>query len=211
MAVYLDEDMMGRDDDLVGFPHLLLCMGFVARTNAGPWGVHLTSPANSPGTFTAYCNWAKGKGLTAGAITDLYGCCNHVVRYGTSSPTAGLKAWREEMAAFANQLGWSGPARGFDTGIIDPRDGTYVEYRQQIGGAQPCAIFYKRNEKTVVPGTTSVASQGGTADVVAWDAGNKQFRAMAFPKTNVVGKVSALHTGVFHELDYALRLTKIGV
>ena len=50
------------------------------------------------------------------------------------------------MEAFAKELSFTGPAHGFDTSIIDPKDGTYVEYRVDHG-PQPVKIIYKRNEK----------------------------------------------------------------
>jgi hypothetical protein len=203
----LDEDMVGHDPAVIGFPHLLLCLGFVARTNADLWGVHLTSPANSPGTFAAFWGWAQAKGLAVGAITDIYGSGNHVIRYGGG----GVGAWTAEMQGFANTMGYHGPAHGFDTSIIDPKDGTYVEYTLQNGGLQPCTILYKRNEKTVQTGTAAVNYGGGTAEVAAWDAGNNRFRQISFPKTGVIGKKSFFHTGIFHEVDYAVRLTTIAV
>jgi hypothetical protein len=207
----LDEDMMGRDPAVVGFPHLLVCMGFVARTNADLWGVHLTTVVNSPGTFAAFWTWAQTKGLGTGAITDIYGSGNHRVRYGTNTAPAGWGAWNVEMQGYANHMGWNGPAHGFDTSIINPQDGTYVEYQLQLAGAQPCTIFYKRNEKTVPTGTTTVNYAGGAGDVAAWDHAQNRFRGMAFPKTGVIGRVSTFHKGTFHELDYALRMRTVAV
>ncbi len=211
MPAMLDENMVGHDADTIGFPHLLLCMGFVARTNADLWGVHLVDPNDSPGMFTQFVNWAQAKGLVTGNITDIYGSGNHHVRYGTNDAGAGLQAWTLEMQGFANQLGWNGPAHGFDTSIINPQDGTYVEYHLQLAGNQPCTIFYKRNEKTVDTGIAPVPYAGGTSDVAAWDTYFNRFKPLPLVRTGVVGRQSFFHTGVFHEVDYGVRLTTINV
>ena len=97
MPQFLDEDMMGRDTTIVGFPHLLVCMGFVLRTNADLWGVHLTDTNQTAAVVPQFWNWATGKGLAPGAVTDMYGCCNHRIRYGTNTNQAGVAAWTAEI------------------------------------------------------------------------------------------------------------------
>lgn len=148
MAVYLDENFVGSDD-VIGFPHLVLCLGFVLigtprdRAGATLWGVHLTDTENSGWTFDVFRDWCL-EACDVESITAIYGCCNRQVRYGGLNPT---QAWRDEMLGFADRIGFSGPVRGFDTGIIDPRDGTYVEYVLNPLAGDSCRIFYKRHEK----------------------------------------------------------------
>ena len=49
--------------------------------------------------------------------------CNWSSRYDN-----GKDDWRAEMQAIAGVLGYHGKASGFDTSIIDPQHGTYVEF-----------------------------------------------------------------------------------
>ncbi|WP_431269800.1 hypothetical protein [Dankookia sp. P2] len=39
--------------------------------------------------------------------------------------------------------GWHGPARGCNTGFIEPRDGTTIEYRPDYGAGR-CRMEYRR-------------------------------------------------------------------
>ncbi len=154
MPVYLDEQMIGLDSDVIGFPHLLLCMGFVTLTEDGGGalnlsGIHLTDTVASQRAFPYFVEELYKSGVPA-KIHAIYGCCNRTVRYpGVGDPKA---AWRTEMTGFAKMLGFKGPARGFDTGIIAPEDGTYVEYQLSRVGGRTIRIFYKRNEKMVYGG-----------------------------------------------------------
>jgi hypothetical protein len=205
MPVFLDEDMMGRDAATIGFPHLLICMGFVARTNNDLSGVHLTSADTSQETFLAFWAWAQGKGLAAGAITEIYGCCNRRIRYGNPNPAG---AWAEEMEWFAHALGpWHGLVRGFDTNVLDPRHGTYVEYRWQL--AAICWIFYKLHEETASTGLSRPIPDNPLNDVRTYNASAPQtgtFNRQAFMKRGMATTV-----GQLHELNYALRLSQVPV
>lgn len=205
VPVFLDENMMGRDDAVAGFPHLLLCMGFVARTNNDLWGVHLASPNSSQETFLAFWQWARGKGLAKAAITEIYGCCNRAIRYGRSNPAG---AWAEEMQWFANALGvWHGVAYGFDTGILAPTDGTYVEYRWQL--AAMCRIFYKLNEQTAPTGPSQMMRDDPNSDV-------RVFRGVvnrAITYNHYVHRRPgiAVINGALDEVNYAQRLSQVPV
>lgn len=209
-GVFLDENMFGRHDETIGYPHVVLCMAFALRTATDLWGVHLTDTANAASVITPFWTWATGKGLTAANITDMYGSCNHPRRYGIVVTAQAKAAWTAEMQALATQIGYHGPAHGFDTSIIAPVDGTYIEYVRQPGGSQPCKVFYKRAEKTTLVGTTA-PPYAATGDVVAWDSGNARFRHLTIQKTGMEGNSSTFHSGVFNELDYANRLATIVV
>lgn len=152
MPVFLDEQMIGIDSDVIGFPHLLVCMGFVVRSDSGAGreslsGIHLTKSDESQRTFPFFVQELANSGTSA-KILDIFGTCNRLVRYGSNSPDA---AWRQEMTEFAEALKFKGAAHGFDTSIIAPRDGTYVQYELHTTG-RPFRIFYKRNEKMTYGG-----------------------------------------------------------
>jgi hypothetical protein len=150
MAVYLDEEMIGLDSDVIGFPHILLCMGFVtlfenASGELSLSGIHLSNPAKAQRAFPFFVNELFTSGKPK--MHAIYGSCNWDVRYeGAGNQRA---AWRDEMMSYAKQLGFNGPARGFNTGVIAPKDGTYVEYDLNRYAGFPVRIFYKRNERMI--------------------------------------------------------------
>jgi hypothetical protein len=211
MPVFLDEESVGHDPATIGFPHLLLCMGFVVVTANELWGVHLTSVDTSQAMLGRFWVWAQAKGLAAASITHIYGCCNRLIRYGVTNPAEGLTQWTVEMGILAGLLGWNGPAHGFDTSIINPLDGTFVRYDRAIGGTQPCTILYKRNEKTHETGYTNVLNTSGGESVAEWSNYINAWKPIALTKTDVAINRTFWNKGLMHELDYALRLQTINV
>jgi hypothetical protein len=148
MAIFLDEDMAGRDPALIGFPHLLVCMGLLVKGDTALYGVHITGIEQTNPTVNGFAVYLGQQGVTAANMEALYASANFKIRYaGVSSRNTKLtELWSVEMRRIAGKLGYKGPIYGFDTSIIAPRDGTYVEYHATptIG---KCRIFYKRNEK----------------------------------------------------------------
>ena len=159
MPIYLDENYFGCDPDVIGFPHLLLCMGFVAIVKEGDkrtmWGVHLTNVTASQRTFEMFSGEML-KTVDPKNIVAIYGSCNWVVRYNGQTD---ISVWKAEMMSFAGMLGFNGPARGFDTGIINPRDGTYVQYQLGITG-DFCQIFYRQNDRMLFTPATDSTPMG---------------------------------------------------
>ncbi|TDH64291.1 hypothetical protein E2C06_02840 [Dankookia rubra] len=142
MPVYLNAFEAGTDPASLGFPHQPQGLGVVAMTAGALFGVHLESavPAARDGAVAALRDLMARHG--AGPILALYGSCNHAGRY----PEAGnrLAAWQAEMEGIARQLGgWHGPARGCNTGFIEPRPGTTIEYQADYGRGS-CRIEYRR-------------------------------------------------------------------
>lgn len=207
MAIYCDEDQMGRDDAVIGFPHLLLCMGLVLRTANDIWGVHLTATQASSATFNAFWAYAMAKGLTAAAITDVYSSCNLSIRYSAATPAGQQAIWTGEMTNYAQTMGWHGNVWRFDTGVLAPTDGTYVEYRHQAQGAHGCHIHYKKNEKTLAGATINVNAAGGQGDFVAFSSHNRRLRPSAGMKT----AINVTTNGGLRELDYNNRLVAVVV
>ncbi|WP_137178474.1 hypothetical protein [Roseomonas sp. AR75] len=202
MAIYLDEDMMGRDAATIGFPHLLVCMGLVLRTNNALWGVHLTDTEASRPVFAAFWAYATNKGLAAGHVTDMYSSCNFDIRYYASSAAARLEVWKGEVTSYARVMNWQGNCRGFDTSVLAPANGTYVEYQHQAHGAPSCRIFYKKDEKTTSTGAAVVNRNGGLADCVTWDHYTNAQKPASVMKTGI----NVTTPGGIRELDYANRL-----
>jgi hypothetical protein len=142
MPVYLNAFEVGSDPAALGFPHLPHSLGVVAMTAGALFGVHLDAgtPAARDGAVAALRDFmARHK---AGPILALYGSCNHAGRYAAAGNR--LAAWQAEMEEVAGLLGgWHGPTRGCNTGFIEPREGTTIEYQADYGSGS-CRIDYRR-------------------------------------------------------------------
>lgn len=219
MPVYLDEQMIGLASDVIGFPHLLLCLGFVALTedvngDHDISGIHLTDIAASKRAFPFFVS-ELNKGGPPAKINAIYGCCNRSIRYpGITNTTT---AWRAEMTEYAALLGFKGPARGFDTSIIAPRDGTYVEYQLSRTGGREIRIYYRRNEKMDYGGGGANLGQVMFSDSTVPEALRNNPKVLAKIKDRIelaASKGSATvrpkkFTGkarTLTEVDYSLRL-----
>jgi hypothetical protein len=142
MPVCLNEGEVGTDRDLLGFPQAPHSLSIVAMTAEALFGVNLNTaaPADRDGAIMALRDSMATH--RAGPILALYGSCNHAGRYANAANR--LAAWQAEMEGVAGLLGgWHGPARGCNTGFIEPRDGTAIEYRPDYGSGT-CLIQYRR-------------------------------------------------------------------
>ncbi|MGA7802283.1 MAG: hypothetical protein WCC36_15910 [Gammaproteobacteria bacterium] len=196
MAIYLDEVHVGNDPDLIGFPHLLLCMGLVLVTSDNMYGVHLTNIEYTNDTIDAFSGWLASVGVNGSAGRALYGSCNLQVRYGSNGNKA---RWVTEMTTIANKLGYRGDILGFDTSIISPKDGTYVEYRSDLN--KPCKIYYKRHEKMDYGGFL----HDGNVGKIKPDGSIRTDKGVTMRASADVVRTKS-NKGNLHEVDYARRL-----
>jgi hypothetical protein len=201
MAIYLNEDRLGKDDATIGFPHLLVCMGVVLLTRGNMYGVHIVEASDANQTIPRFATYLGQQGVIPGDMLTLYGSCNFPVRY----DNGGAASWRQELRHIAGVIGYQGTAKGFDTSIIDPADGTYVEYQRDAARGR-CRIYYKRNEKMayvhapgVVPNVFRVTHGGA---IVADQFGNEA-------SANVIA--TPRNRGALHEVNYFLRLKSFGI
>lgn len=141
MAVFLLENEVGCDDDVVGFPSLSGCMAVVLQTDQALLGWHVYGSGRIDERVGAFVQFVQA--MAAGTPVHLYGVCNHVERFGGD----GTK-WRAEMDAVATGINYNGPVSGFDlsdgTGI--GHESTYAEFHRD-GQARRCTIYYKRWSK----------------------------------------------------------------
>lgn len=209
MPVYLHENQAGCDQALIGFPHLAICMGVVMQTGAWLYGYHFEDRSNTPQNAAAFANFVTDRGGTAANGVRLYGVANWSVRYGGE----GKSAWQAEMQTIATALGFHGRASGFDTGIVNPQDGTYVEFLPEYPQRR-CRIYYKRNEKityttasVMALPTRNVASFTGNfaTGVMGPNPGASKYTTGA----DIV--VTPSNQGALHELNYFLRLVTVTV
>lgn len=209
MSIFLNESQAGCDREQVAFPHLLLCMGVVLETNAWLYGFHFDAPSVSQISATAFAGFIAERGGSVANGSHLYGCANWRKRY-----NGGDRAdWIADMTLIANTLGYNGKVSGFDTGIIDPRDGTYVEYRPEYE-RQRCRIFYKRNEK--MDYTTNNVQGLPTRNIQSFKVG--RLSGVMEPLTRNIAYTSGAamqrtdsNKGLLHELNYSLRLVSFNV
>src|SRR4051812_1959259 len=95
-GTYLAENQVGFDSLLIGFPGLGSCMGFAMHTPHGLFGFHLfgTNNLKTP-EFGKFCTTHA----SYGPASHIYGSCNFVKRYGSS--TGRFQAWLAEMRSIA--------------------------------------------------------------------------------------------------------------
>lgn len=209
MAVYLNECDAGVDAATIGFPHLLLCMGVVAQIGGRLYGLHFDSPSESATEAAALNTYIRSKGADPANGVRLYGCCNRAKRYGLKSSSAQKTAWKAEMTAIATALGYHGAVSGFDTGIIDPKQGTYVEY-QADHAKRKCRIFYKRHEK--MTHQTSIYGGGSpNTNVSHFSLGTGAFTGVKIAAESAQVIATTSNKGQIHEVNYALRLSSFTV
>lgn len=197
MGIYLDEDQLGRDDDVVGFPHLLLCMGICLHTRRSMYGVHIVVNAARGNTIPSFVKYIKQMNTLAQDMIGLYGCCNFKIRYGGNDAQ---DRWKAELTHVANQIGFTGSVRGFDTSIIDPKDGTYVEYVRN-GNADKVKIFYKLNEKMKFSKSTA-----SNPSVVRAGHNKPEIRPVFNHTSDANIIATEKNKGKLHEVSYTLRL-----
>lgn len=208
MVLYLNESQAGCDQDTVAFPHLLVCMGVVLETGARLYGFHFDNQADSGSQAGLFAAFIANQNGTVPQGVRLYGCTNWKIRY----PDRGRAAWKAEMQAIASAIGYTGKVSGFDTGIINPQDGTYVEYIAEHAQGR-CRIYYKRNEKmcytqTVVSGLNppqnlASYSKRGTDQFVPAQGYIKHTTGAA-----IYGQSKKRR---LHELNYFLRLVTFNI
>lgn len=148
MAIYLDERLMGYDDQLIGFPHILVCLGFVALIeksgNKCMAGFHLTAGTeNCKKEFSIFADEIT-QHVESHEIKKIYGSCNFNEHYKEHNNK--VAAWEDEMTYFGRLLGFQGKAYGFDTSVIKPRDGTYIQYELDTL-TERCKIFYRQDDR----------------------------------------------------------------
>lgn len=143
MPIFLNENEVGFDTQLVGFPNLGACMGVVVLTDQGMFGFHPMPRVREK--YPVFAQYIQQKAPTA-TLLRFYGSCSWKLRY-----NLGAYGWKDEMRDIANAIGFHGKVKGLDTSQAshgEKRDDhcNYVEYRP-VGGGQKCEIYYKKMDK----------------------------------------------------------------
>jgi len=173
MAIFLDEDMVGADANVIIYPRLLLCMGVTVLMSDG-WlvGGHVSDHTTELHVLGEIANQIAAR---PGAHTEHLYCTGNYARHRAHG---GLKVSQKAAA-----LGYHGPAFRFDT--PDYTHGTALQITSN-GAGHKCSIEYKRDNK--------VAYQQGAGPMVAqWSSFQQQFRNVATPKTGFAAAVPNPH------------------
>jgi hypothetical protein len=174
MAIYLAEDQVGSDPNLVGFPTLGGCMGLATITNAGIYGFH-----NPPGHNQRITEFAKL--YTGQPASALVSCARWSNRYAGDSAAVGNKfsQWLKEIKEIAGLIGYKGKVIGFDisrvlggkAALISADDSAYCEFRLDSNGALKIGCSLTSNTKSTTVediGTTIRRITGNKASVVPY-------------------------------------------
>lgn len=132
MAIYLDEDRVGTDPTLIGFPRLILCMGVVALLKDGSLvGAHVSNATSEKAVLYLMHRDIQANGS---GIDQLY-CMADVDEH------KGM-----DVNGKAAALGFTGTGYLADFGYLDPpNDGTYGEVRSN-GPGRPASVRCKLNK-----------------------------------------------------------------
>lgn len=152
MPKYLDEDQVGQDAMMIGFPHLLLCQGVVCVLGDGSLvGRHFTTGSTENQVAAAMQTLISGNGT---GIQRMY------VAYDSRKKASSA----QDAQGKAGLFNFHGDVYFFDCSKISPKDGTFVQVTSR-GPHSACLLEYKRNEKmqytvSPVPGTSRPETTG---------------------------------------------------
>jgi hypothetical protein len=196
MPIYLDEDQIGTDATVIGYPHLVLCMGVTVVMDDGHLiGAHVSSKSSEDQVLIGLTQAIAKHG---GQMRQLY-CCGNLAEHIT-------KVGCLDTDGKAAALGFHGTAHTFDTGFIKPKDGTYVELTSR-GADAKCVIRFKRNEKVAFTTGTGAPAVKSTVDFFGkpkqYQINTNFVSAVASDKT-LLGVTVGHHT--MSVADYAVRI-----
>lgn len=176
MSIYLDEDQVGEADDQICFPHLLLCMGVVAKMSDGHLiGAHFTILETEQGIVAEMTQRINNYMATHNVTFHELYCAGDFpehAKYGGRNPKGK-----------AQLLNFRGTLYTFDASTIKPKDGTFVAFTSN-GPNHRCTVNYKRDEKV-----TYTMGNGATGTRIDSYTGN-----CTPVQTSKVGFIANLHT-----------------
>lgn len=133
MAVYLAEDQVGSDPNLIGFPTLGGCMGIVIVADTMMYGFH--NPPGHNARVPAFAALYTGQ-----PARRMLSCSRWDKRYDGAQNigTTKFQQWVNEIKELAGLMKYSGPVSGINLSAtltaIDARDSAYCEYGLSSSG-----------------------------------------------------------------------------
>lgn len=144
MAIYLNEDEVGTDNSVIGYPHLLLCMGLTLLMRDGKLiGGHFTKPSSEQRVADKIVKAIQANGSQAVCMYLTGNFYEHVQKHGGADYTGKSVL-----------IGYKGDVRCYDTQQIKPKDGTFVRLTSLHPNATDCLVEYKREERVKYTDTT---------------------------------------------------------
>ncbi len=138
MAIYLDEEQIGTDANMIAFPHLVLCMGVVVVMRDGSLvGAHFTTTKTEQILLHGMRRTILGNGSGIDQLYCLANLSQHVDKHG------GL-----DITGKARALGFTGEGYVADFGVFKPTHGTYAQVTTK-GAGQRASVRCKLNEHMV--------------------------------------------------------------
>ena len=136
MALFLDEDMVGTDANMIAFPHLVLCMGVVVVMGDGSLvGSHFTAPKSEKALLYMMSQKIAQNGSGMDQLYCMADINQHVTQYG------GM-----DIVGKANGLNFTGQGYVIDFGVLKPTDGTYGQLTSN-GAGNRATVRCKLNQK----------------------------------------------------------------
>jgi hypothetical protein len=189
MPIYLDEDCVGSDPAVICYPHLLLCMGVTVLMSDGSLvGAHVSNSRTEDDVLSELASAIAG--VAPLTMRRMY-CTGNVdlhINHGGKSVQQKAKA-----------IGFHGKAYLFDTGRINPKDGTFVQVTSN-GANHQCAIQYKRDEKVR---SLYVNTPGGSVKRIS------SYRGVIAEQAAKSGLSGPIHK--LHSVNFLLEVKKLNI
>ena len=192
MAIFLDEDMIGSDPTMIGFPHLVLCMGVVVLMRDGSLiGAHFTNPSTE---HSVLLGLRRSIGINGSGMDQLYcmaDMAEHIQKYG------GL-----DITGKANAIGFTGKGYVADFGVLNPTNGTYAQVTTN-GAGKRATVRCKLNEHMdYAPGAGPSVTKVSRMDLpMNMKVGDVGFRKLVSGKTTTISATPKLQGAASPDLN----------
>lgn len=146
MALFLEEDMVGADANMIAFPHLVLCMGMVVVMGDGTLiGAHFTQPTTEKAILYLVSRHVE---LNASGMDQLY-CMADLDQH--------FKQGGMDILGKAKGIGFKGQGYVADFGVLQPTNGTYAQLTTK-GAGNKASVRCKLNQEVKYTNTASLTS-----------------------------------------------------
>ena len=136
MALFLDEEEVGSDGALIGFPHLVICGGIVILMDNGTLvGAHVSARE----VERAVLYTLRRKTLEIGGEMRRFYLVADLDKH---LRVCGMM----DIVGKAKAIGYSGPGYVVDLGVLNPTDGSYAQVASN-GGLTAPTVRVKLNQE----------------------------------------------------------------